>query len=299
MARESPRTGSPDGTGATRRPSQARIGLFDSGVGGLSVWREVVDLLPRESTVYIADNAHCPYGRRSADELVALSQRLVEALLAEGCELVVVACNTATAAAIDTLRARYAVPFVGMEPAVKPAALHSRTGVIGVLATEGTFNGRLFRETSARFAQGVRQVVRVGEGLVELVESGQADSPAARRAVEAHVRPMVAEGIDHLVLGCTHFPFLGTLIREVAGPGVTVLDPAPAVARQVARVLATLPSRDGSAVEQVDHRFGATGDPAALRAMVERLGWTTRDAAGDFGIPGAACFRACEAAPYR
>jgi glutamate racemase len=258
------------------------IGFFDSGVGGLSVWREVVARLPRERTVYIADNAHCPYGRKSVDELVILSQRLAQALLAADCKLIVVACNTATAAAIGTLRARFSVPFVGMEPAVKPAALNSRSGVIGVLATEGTFNGRLFRETSARFAAGVREIVRVGDGLVELVEAGRADSDEARVAVEAHVRPMVAEGIDHLVLGCTHFPFLMRHIRAAAGPGVTVLDPAPAVARQVEHLLAAhgLLAEGGDGV--VSHRFAATGDATVLRRMVEAIGWRTRDAAPGF-----------------
>lgn len=256
---------------------RAPIGFFDSGVGGLSVWREVVARLPGEDTVYVADNAHCPYGRKTPEELVALSERLVRALEGAGCKAIVVACNTATAGAIDVLRARFGLPFVGMEPAVKPAALNSRTGVIGVLATEGTFNGRLFRETSARFAAGVRQVVRVGDGLVELVEAGCADTDAARAAVAEQVRPMVAQGIDHLVLGCTHFPFLAEAIRAAVGPGVTVLDPAPAVARQVERVLEAKGLRSAG-TPPARHRFAATGDPAVLRKMLASLGWPTRDA---------------------
>jgi len=213
------------------------IGFFDSGVGGLTVWREVTALLPRESTVYVADSAHCPYGSKTRDEVVALSRRCVEMLLDESCKLVVVACNTATAAAIDTLRETYPVPFVGMEPAVKPAALNSKTGVIGVLATEGTFNGRLFKETSARFADSATMEVCVGNDLVELVESGKADDEETCRVLERLLRPMLDKNIDHLVLGCTHFPFLRPQIQRIVGDRVTIVDPAPAVARQVERRL--------------------------------------------------------------
>jgi len=213
------------------------IGFFDSGIGGLTVWREVTTLLPRESTVYIADNAHCPYGHKTHEELVALSKQCVETLLNENCKLIVVACNTATAAAIDTLRKTYSIPFVGMEPAVKPAALNSKTGVIGVLATEGTFNGRLFKETSARFADTATMEICVGNGLVELVESGKADTEETYHVLEKLLKPMLDKGIDHLVLGCTHFPFLRPHIQKIVGPHVTIIDPAPAVARQVERLL--------------------------------------------------------------
>ena len=215
------------------------IGFFDSGIGGLTIRHEVMRLLPHESTVYIADRAHCPYGRRSVEEITVLSKQCTERLLERGCKLVVVACNTATAAAIDTLRADYPhVPFVGMEPAVKPAALHSKTGIIGILATEGTFNGRLFRETSERFAKGVRVETCVGTGFVELVEAGKAETEEARRAVEAVLRPLLDKGIDHLVLGCTHYPYLLPHIRDIAGPGVAIIDPSPAIARRVEQLLA-------------------------------------------------------------
>lgn len=272
--RASPRIAARRDASSDARP----IGVLDSGIGGLSVWFEVVARLPRERTIYVADNANCPYGCRSAEAVIALSERLVKALLAADCKLIVVACNTATAAAIDTLRTRFDVPFVGMEPAVKPAALNSRTGVIGVLATEGTFNGRLFRETSARFATGVRHVVRVGEGLVELVESGRADTAEARAVVERQVQPMLAEGIDHLVLGCTHFPFLRAHIEAVAGPGVTLVDPAPAVARQVERLLAATGLLAGETHAGPQHRFAATGDPTVLRRMLRAAGWETQEA---------------------
>jgi glutamate racemase len=214
------------------------IGFFDSGIGGLTVWREVTALLPRESTVYVADTAHCPYGHKAQEELVALSRQCVEMLLGEGCKLIVIACNTATAAAIDVLREGYpAVPFIGMEPAVKPAALNTRTGVIGVLATEGTFNGRLFKETSARFASHVTLEMCVGNELVELVDSGKAESGEAYRLLERLLKPMLDKNIDHLVLGCTHFPFLRPHIERIVGGGVAILDPAPAVARHAERLL--------------------------------------------------------------
>lgn len=273
-------------------PQRPRIGLFDSGVGGLSVWREVTAQLAGVDTVYLGDRAHCPYGRRGDDEIAALSERLVRALLGEGCGLVVVACNTATAAAIDGLRTAFRVPIVGMEPAVKPAALRTRLGVVGVLATAGTLRGRLFQETSARFVPAVRYVVRIAEDLVDLVEAGLAGTAAARTAVEAHLRPMLAEGIDSLVLGCTHFPFLEAEIRAVAGPGVRLFDPAAAVARQVKRRWLEL-NPPVSVARPGRHRFACTGDPALLRAMVGQLGWSTRDDPEPLaGLPGSQTFRA-------
>ena len=219
----------------------APVGLFDSGLGGLTVLREVVSLLPCEDTFFYADRAHCPYGHRPADEVVALSDACVRRLLAERCKLVVVACNTATAAAIATLRSRYPeIPFVGMEPAVKPAAQRSRTHVVGVLATQGTASGRHFRETSAKWAAGTRVVVRDATDLVALVEAGMAGTGEARAAVAAHVNPLLEAGADCIVLGCTHFPHLREDIRSVAGPGVELFDPSPAVARRVKSVLDSL-----------------------------------------------------------
>ncbi len=246
----------------------APIGFFDSGVGGLSVWQAVVTRLPGEATAYLSDNAHCPYGPRSAAEVVALSFAATDRLLALGCKAVVVACNTATAAAIDALRARHATPFVGMEPAVKPAALESRSGVVGILATEGTFRGRPFRETAARHAGGVRLVVREAHGLVGWVESGRAGTPGARAALEEAVRPMLTAGADRIVLGCTHFAFLRPALEDIAGPGVRVLDPSDAVARQVERVLAAAglaaPPRAGPAPAA----FLATGTTDRLEHML-------------------------------
>ncbi len=235
------------------------VGFLDSGVGGLSVWRETAALLPGISTVYLADTAHCPYGSRSASEVLGLVLVGVRFLLALGCAPVVLACNTATAAAVDTLRATYPeTPFVGMEPAVKPAAERSPTGTIGILATPTTFHGRLFRDTSARYASGLRRVAEPAGDLVPFVERGDLSSPVLRAAVAAHLSPMLAADADPIVLGCTHFPFLLPVLKELA-PGRTFLDPAPAVARRVASLLPPEESiRPDAPARSVSHAFYVT-----------------------------------------
>lgn len=215
------------------------IGFFDSGVGGLCIRDAVRALLPREDTLYIADSAHCPYGCKSAEEVRALAREHVRRLLEAECKMVVVACNTATAAAIDALRAEWPdVPFVGMEPAVKPAALHSRTGVVGVLATQGTFNGRLYRETRAHFAKSTTVLAVVADDWVQLVERGELSGARAEASVRAKVEPLLAAGADHLVLGCTHFPHLMPLLSKIVAGRATLVEPSAAVARQVRRLLA-------------------------------------------------------------
>ena len=224
------------------------VGFFDSGVGGLCILEAFERLCPDERTVYIADSKNCPYGNKPAEEIVRLSEANVRKLLAEGCKMIVVACNTATAAAIDYLRAKYPeVPFVGLEPAVKPAALRSKSGVVAVLATQGTFNGRLYRETSARFAKGITVIATVADEFVAEVErlGGRkvGELPAKERArlekiVRRRIEPLLAAGADHLVLGCTHFPHLKPIIESVAAGRAAVVDPSDAVARQARRVLA-------------------------------------------------------------
>ena len=248
--------------------SEAPIGLFDSGVGGLSVWREVVKLLPHEHTVYYADSAYCPYGQKSPAEITERSDRIMDFLLGQHqCKLMVVACNTATAAAIDHLRAAYPVPFVGMEPAVKPAALHSVTGVVGVLATQGTFKGRLYHETLERFAGHIQIIEQPGDGLVELVERGDTGGEEAQALLEKYIRPMLQANIDHLVLGCTHYPFLIPAIQKITGDRVTILDPAPAIAQRVKFLLSQhrllrIP------VNEARHEFFSSGDMKTLRLML-------------------------------
>ena len=219
--------------------SDARpVGFFDSGVGGKCILDAFRRLCPGESTVYIADSANCPYGSRPPDEIVRLSEANVDELLSRGCKAVVVACNTATAAAIDHLRRKYAeIPFIGLEPAVKPAALMSKTGVVGVLATEGTFNGRLYNETKGKFARDVAVIATVADEFVTLVERGETSGPEAERAVRARIEPLLASGADEIVLGCTHFPHLKPVIEKVCAGRAEVIDPSMAVARQAKRVM--------------------------------------------------------------
>ena len=216
----------------------ACIGIFDSGSGGLSVYRELVKLLPDERYIYFSDNAHCPYGEKSAGYIQERAHVITDFLLGKGADIIVVACNTATAAAIACLRTDYPdVPFIGMEPAVKPAALGTRSGVIGVLATAGTLKGSKYLHTRGRYEEDVRIVEHVGEGFVELVENGILDGPQAEETVRKSLQPLLEEGADIIVLGCTHYPFLQPVIERLAGPQVKVIDPAPAVARQTLRVL--------------------------------------------------------------
>lgn len=251
-----------------------KVGFFDSGVGGLSVWREAVRLMPDLETVYIADNANCPYGGRPAEFVRERSREMVRRLLARGCGMVVVACNTATAAAIDDLRREFPVPFVGMEPAVKPAALASRSHVVGVLATPGTLQGRLFRATSARVSANAKIVVRRVSGWVEAVERGDiAPTGETLELVRREISPLLDAGADSLVLGCTHFPFLREAIEKVAGPGVALYDPAPAVARRIQSLLVSAsvntnlsPQKTGTG-PVFSREFYATGDTAPLERM--------------------------------
>lgn len=215
----------------------APIGIFDSGVGGLTVAHEIAQRLPAESLLYYADNAHAPYGNKAPGEIIRYAEEISEWLINQGVKLIVVACNTATGIAISHLREQYAVPFVGMEPAVKPAAALSRTGKIGVLATANTFEADHFRRTKNRFANHVEVLMTVGTGLVELIEGGQARSDKMMNLLKAYLLPMKEAQIDQLVLGCTHYPLLVPLIQEILGQDIRIHNPAPAVARQVERVL--------------------------------------------------------------
>lgn len=244
------------------------IGVYDSGLGGLTVWRELRRALPRESLVYLGDGKNCPYGSRPAEEIRTLADRAVATLLDAGCKLVVVACNTATAAAIDFLRAKYSsTPIVGMEPAVKPACLNTRSGVVGVLATARSLEGDLFRRTAARYAEGVEVVAAVGEGFVELVEQDREQTPEAEACVRRAMEEMLRRGADQVVLGCTHYPFLMPLFeRIVAGHGVTVIDPSPAVARHVARLLDHYGLRAGENYAP-QYRFLTFGDETYRRRL--------------------------------
>ena len=213
------------------------IGIFDSGVGGTSIWKEVAKMLPNENTIYLADSANAPYGEKSKEEILRLSIKNTEYLLSSGCKIIVVACNTATTNAIDYLRSHYDVPFIGIEPAIKPAALQTKTKKVGVLATKGTLSSSLFHNTSKLFADGITVLEQEGKGLVELIEAGEIDSPEMRNLLVTFLNPMLEENIDCLVLGCTHYPYLIPILKEILPSNVNIIDSGEAVARQTKTVL--------------------------------------------------------------
>jgi glutamate racemase len=247
------------------------IAVFDSGVGGLSVLRAMREVLPRESILYLADQAHVPYGPRPLEQVQAFAEGITRFMLEHGAKLVVVACNAASAAALHHLRKVFPdIPFVGMEPAVKPAAEHTRTGRVGILATPATFQGVLYASVVERFANGVIVLQNTCPGLVMEIETGHLDTPTVRLILEQALQPMLAEGIDTVVLGCTHYPFVIPMIEEIAGEGVRVIDPAPAIARQAGRILeARNLSRPEGKHGSV--RFLTTGDPERLKALLPNL----------------------------
>jgi len=251
--------------------SSHTIGIFDSGVGGLSVWREIVRQLPHAGTLYFADQAHVPYGPRSAEEILGFTRSITDFLLTQGAQIIVVACNTASGVALRPLRAGYPdVPFVGMEPAVKPAAEHTRNGRVGVIATPTTFQGALFRQLADRFGHDVKIHTQVCPGLVAAVEDSELDTPKTRLLIETCLAPLIASGIDQLVLGCTHYPFLRPAIQQLVGPDVAVIDPAPAVARQTGRLLKERGLTGGRA-SPAQHTFFTSGPAARLRGMARAL----------------------------
>lgn len=240
------------------------IGIFDSGVGGLSVLREIRKQIPAQDVIFFADQAHVPYGSRPLEQVRDFSRSITEFLLTRGAGLIVVACNTASAAALKMLRTQYEqINFVGMEPAVKPAAEQTKTGTVGILATPATFQGALYASVVERFANGVQILQDTCPGLVAQIEKGDLDGPATRRILENALLPMLARHIDTVVLGCTHYPFVIPLIQQIAGPGVRVIDPAPAVARQTGRMLAETGLLSASR-SRGKTLFFTTGDPARL-----------------------------------
>ena len=253
------------------------IGLFDSGLGGLSVLRAVRSQLPQANLLYFGDNAQVPYGPRPLAQVRGFAHAITRFLRARGAEIIVVACNTASAAALQSLRAdpEFAgLPFVGMEPAIKPAAEATRTGVVGVLATPATFQGELYASVVERFAQGVTVLQQVCPGLVQQIEAGAVDGGETESMLRGWVTPMLAQNIDALVLGCTHYPFVIPLLQRICGPGVRVIDPAPAVARQAERLWERLgfspdPQPRGSLA------YYTSGAPDAFENALKQLGLET------------------------
>jgi glutamate racemase len=253
--------------------SERPIGIFDSGVGGVSVLREIRRALPAEDLIYLADSAYTPYGDRPAALITDRSIAVVTLLERAGVKAVVVACNTATGIAVDALRARFSMPIIAIEPAVKPAAAGTRSGVVGVLATTQTLASERFSHLVEKHAAGVRVVTQPAPGLVERVEAGELSTAATRSLVERYVKPLLDNGADTIVLGCTHYPFLSGVIQDIAGANITVIDPAVAVANELRRRLAAsdLLAPDAHAGTE---QFWTTGAPEQSQAIIAQL-WGT------------------------
>jgi len=249
----------------------APIGIFDSGVGGLSVLREVRKQIPCESVLYFADQGHVPYGPRGLDEVRTFSKEIAHFLLGRGAKFIVVACNAASAAALRFLREEFpTTSFVGMEPAIKPAAEHTHSGVVGVLATPATFQGELYASVVDRFGAGVTILQDTCPGLVGQIEKGEWNTPKTREILERALHPMLAQGIDTIVMGCTHYPFVIPLVSEIAGPEVRVIDPAPAVVRQTTRVIESLEMVNAGPAAGI-YRFFTSGNVRSFAALLPTL----------------------------
>lgn len=220
--------------------SKQPIGIFDSGVGGTSIWKEIHALLPYENTIYLADSANAPYGPKGKDAIILLSEKNTEYLLNQNSKIIVVACNTATTNAIKHLRKKYDVPFIGIEPAIKPAALQTQTKAIGILATKGTLSSELFFNTSQLYSNGIEVIEQEGEGIVQLIESGNINSEEMKALLEIYLKPMLNANIDYLVLGCTHYPYLIPQLLKMLPKHIKIIDSGEAVARQTKAILKQL-----------------------------------------------------------
>ncbi len=243
------------------------IGIFDSGVGGTSIWKEIQQLLPNENTIYLADSKYAPYGQKSKEEIVAYSKKNTEYLLKRGCKIIIVACNTATTNAIKILRETYDVPFIGIEPAIKPAALKTKTNAIGILATKGTLSSDLFANTSAPFRDDTLIIEQIGEGLVALIEQGAIHSDITIDLLQKYLQPMLAKNIDYLVLGCTHYPYLIPEIQKIIGKNVTIIDAGLAVAKQTKTVLKKQQLLSQNCTKGY-HKFYSNKNPKVLKELV-------------------------------
>lgn len=242
------------------------IGIFDSGIGGTSIWKEINHLLPNEKTIYLADSKNAPYGQKSKDEIIALSIKNTEILLKMGCKLIVVACNTATTNAIKELRNKYDIPFIGIEPAIKPAATNSKTQTIGILATQGTLSSELFYTTAQKF-QGTKIIEQVGHGLVQLIENGAINSSEMKELLLSYLTPMIAANIDYLVLGCSHYPYLIPQIRAILPDNIQIIDSGEAVAKQTKNLLK---DSIGFTSEKFNEPiFYTNTDPTVLKEILE------------------------------
>lgn len=244
------------------------IGFFDSGVGGTSIWREVHQLLPLENSIYLADSKNAPYGEKPVDEIIALSKKNTEKLLEMGSKIIVVACNTATTNAVKYLRANYQVPIIGIEPAIKPAALSSQTKAIGILATKGTLTSELFSKTTELYSKNINIIEVVGKGLVKLIEEDKQNTPEMDVMLRELLKPMLAAQIDYLVLGCSHYPYLLPKLKEILPQSVTIIDSGEAVARQTKNILEKSNLLNKSNLKPV-HKFYSNANQKVLARLVD------------------------------
>ena len=250
----------------------AKIGIFDSGAGGLSVFREIRKVLPDEDYIYYSDSANCPYGEKPMEFIIDRCRKITDMLINEGAEIIVVACNTATAAAIRTLREEYSIKFIGMEPAIKPAAQFTKTGTVGVLATAGTLKSEKYLKHKEKYASDIRIIEHVGDGFVELVEKGIISGPEAESIVRKSLEPLLDAGADTIVLGCTHYPFLSDVIIGLAGPEIRLIDPAPAIAKHLIEVMDEEGITYGSTDSKSSHiDLRTSGDPDILEKIFRQL----------------------------
>ncbi|WP_411766716.1 glutamate racemase [Winogradskyella sp. A3E31] len=247
--------------------SKAPIGIFDSGIGGTSIFKEVHALLPQEHMIYLADSKNAPYGIKSETDILNLSIKNTELLISKGCKLIIVACNTATTNAISYLRSKYLIPFIGIEPAIKPASLNSATKNVGILATRGTLSSSLFHKTSDIYAKDVTVIERVGEGIVELIETGKTNSPQMKALLKEYLSPMIEADIDYLVLGCTHYPYLIPILKEMLPSHVKIIDSGLAVAKQTKAILEGRNLLNTS-VKEANIQFFSNGDIAILKDIL-------------------------------
>ena len=248
--------------------SKQPIGIFDSGVGGTSIWKEIHNLLPNENTIYLADSINAPYGPKGKDAIIDLCIKNTELLLKKNCKLIVVACNTATTNAIDHLRENYKVPFIGIEPAIKPAALQTKTNAIGILATKGTLSSSLFSKTSGLFANNINVVEQVGEGIVPLIEQGKLHSDEMKVLLNLYLKPMIDANIDYLVLGCTHYPYLMPLLIDLLPSNVKIIDSGEAVARQTKAILEQYDLLNTETLHS-KNEFYTNGNPEVMKSLLD------------------------------
>ncbi|WP_299219665.1 glutamate racemase [uncultured Aquimarina sp.] len=245
------------------------IGIFDSGIGGTSIWKEIALAMPNENTIYLADSKHAPYGKRSTDEIISLSIKNTKKLIELNCKIIVVACNTATTNAIKILREQFDIPFIGIEPAIKPAALNTKTQKVGVLATKGTLSSELFAKTSDLYANKIEVIEVIGTGLVELIEEGKIQTPEMQVLLESYIQPLIEKNIDYLVLGCSHYPYLIPILKKMLPNHVDIIDSGEAVARQTKVILSKNKLLNINSQEGI-HTFFTNGSLHVLQEILKK-----------------------------